>query len=181
MAEDWDALGSYLQEIVTSIKSDTNIDELDRFRKEFRKNVSFWMRSYVAAYLIRQNTKGQLRMPGKPAPPRPQNNMASSPAPSAPPTTSRDLKEPVSLFFGAGRSRRAGPRDVVSTLMQTGLVAKEEIGDIKILENYSFVDVERSKADALIASLESATHRGRPLKVNYAKKNEDAPPEIAAE
>ncbi len=149
MEEDGENLGLQLKEIVKKIQTGENIEELDQFRKVFRKNVSFWMRSYVAAYLFRQI----LRSGG------------SSPL-------VKKKIDPVSLFFGAGRSRRVGPRDVVHTLIQTGLALKEDIGEIKILENYSFVDVEKKIAEDLIKALDNSTFRGRPLKVNFAKKKE---------
>jgi len=48
-------------------------------------------------------------------------------------------------------------------------VPREDIGIIRILDNYSFVQVRDVKADEIIATLTGHKFRGRTLTVNYAK------------
>lgn len=161
-----DALGEPLKNLMETIKRDPDIQELDQYRKVFRKHIPFWMRAYVAAYLIRQmNREGRLNAP-----------TGGQADPTAPRTSTKNLKDPVSLFFGAGRSRRINAKEIVRILVEQAGVSRDAIGDIKVLENYSFIDVQKDAAPVVIQKLEGFTLRGRPVKLNYAKKKDEAPP-----
>ena len=48
---DLDQAANYLKDLVTKVKA--NPDELEALKKVFKKNVPLTMRSYVAAYLLR--------------------------------------------------------------------------------------------------------------------------------
>ena len=50
---------------------------------------------------------------------------------------------------------------------------RERIGDIKVLDNYSFVQLYIEDADKVIASLNQYNFRGRPLTVSYSRKKEE--------
>ena len=45
---------SVLKEVIEAIKTKENPEELNQYRRIFKKNVPLTMRSYVAAYLIKQ-------------------------------------------------------------------------------------------------------------------------------
>ena len=45
------------------------------------------------------------------------------------------------------------------------------IGNIKILDNYAFVNVDEKEADNVISILDNSEYRGRKLTVNFAKKD----------
>ncbi len=167
MQRSLDNLGDFFQNLLQAIKQDPNITELDQYRKVFRKHVPFWMRSYVAAYLIRNlNRDGRL-----------DDVLRQTGASGAGNRTAqRPLTDPVSIFFGAGRSRRTNPREIVKILLEHTGIDRSAIGEIKILENYSFIDVEKEAAPTVIQKLENFTLRGRPVKVNFAKKKEEGGP-----
>lgn len=161
-----DNLDEFFQNLLQSIKLDSNIAELDQYRKVFRKHVPFWMRSYAAAYLIRQlNREGRL-----------DDTVRTTPAATGNRPQPRTLAEPVSIFFGAGRSRRTNPREIVKILLEHAGIDRSAIGEIKILDNYSFIDVEKEVAPTVIQKLENFNLRGRPVKVNFAKKKEEGGP-----
>jgi len=46
---------------------------------------------------------------------------------------------------------------------------REDVGVIRILDNYSFIQVRDTKADEIIKTLTGIRFRGRTLSVNYAK------------
>jgi hypothetical protein len=73
------------------------------------------------------------------------------------------------LFISIGKNRRLFPREVITLIMSKCSVAREDIGVIRILDNYSFVQVKDTKADEIIATLTGLKFRGRTLTVNYAK------------
>jgi hypothetical protein len=52
-------------------------------------------------------------------------------------------------------------------------IPREDIGAIRILDNYSFIQVRDSAADAIIEALNGQTFRGRVLSVNYARARKD--------
>ena len=92
--------------------------------------------------------------------------------------------ESISIFMSIGRSRRVFPRDIISLLIQNADVSRERIGDIRILDNYSFVQVMTEDADNIIEKLNDLPYRGRNLSVSYSRKPEaedEAIPEIAPE
>ena len=83
--------------------------------------------------------------------------------------TSLPEEESKMLFISIGKNRRLFPREVITLIMSKCSVAREDIGVIRILDNYSFVQVKDTKADEIIATLTGLKFRGRTLTVNYAK------------
>ena len=73
------------------------------------------------------------------------------------------------LFFSIGKNRRLFPREIISLLMNKTSAAREDIGTIRILDNYSFIQVRDTKADEIINTITGQKFRGRTLTVNYAK------------
>lgn len=81
--------------------------------------------------------------------------------------------EASTLFFSAGRKRRVFPRDIVGFILKETQIDRNDIGDIRILDNFSFIQVRKSSADTLIGELNGTTFRGRSLTVSYAKPRPD--------
>lgn len=140
---DLPSLKIVVDELQRRLKEDEDPAELEAYRKAFKSLVPFFLRSYVAGYLLRQvASKGGIR-----------RKMTTT-----------------TLFMSIGKNRRVYPRDLVQLLFAAGQVSKADIGDIKILDNYSFVDVEESLAAGVISRLDGIQYRGRHLTVNFAKK-----------
>jgi len=78
-------------------------------------------------------------------------------------------EESKMLFISIGKNRRLFPREVITLIMSKSSAAREDIGVIRILDNYSFVQVRDTKADEIIETLTGLKFRGRTLTVNYAK------------
>jgi len=72
-----------------------------------------------------------------------------------------------------GRSRRVFPREILWIIITKAATPREDIGDIRIFDNYSFVQVRDSAAEKIIETLNGIKFRGRPLTVNYAKSSKD--------
>jgi RNA recognition motif-containing protein len=68
-----------------------------------------------------------------------------------------------------GRSRRVYPREILGLINAKTAVPREDIGAIRILDNYSFVQVRDTVAEKIIEALNGVNFRGRTLAVNYAK------------
>ena len=77
------------------------------------------------------------------------------------------------LFISIGKNRRLFPREIITLLVSKTSCAREDIGNIRILDNYSFIQVRDKKSDEIIAALTGLKFRGRTLTVNYAKPKEN--------
>ena len=144
--EDVQALQERLSTIIDEIKTSSDPEELNEVRRVFRKNVPFFMRAYVAAYLLKGGNGS------------PKKRKTSS--------------EMATLFVGIGKTRRVFPRDIIQLFSGVDGIEAPDIGEIKILENYSFVEVKKDKAEAAIAKLNGQEFRKRKLNVNYARRRD---------
>jgi hypothetical protein len=78
-------------------------------------------------------------------------------------------EESKRLFISIGKNRRLFPREVITLIMSRTQTTREDIGVIRILDNYSFVQVRDNRAEEIIAALNGVKFRGRTLAVNFAK------------
>ena len=170
-------VAAFLKEAVEAVKTEEDPDVLNAYRKIFRKNVPFTMRSYIAAYLIKEFESSSFSRS------KPYNRRSNSRFGersrgyfSDRPLTERPMLEPsesVSIFMSVGRSRRVFPRDIITLLIQNADISRERIGDIRILDNYSFVQVMNEDADKIIENLNDLPYRGKNLSVSYSRKPEE--------
>lgn len=79
----------------------------------------------------------------------------------------------VRLFISIGRGRRVFPREILGLIASKTSVSKDDIGAIRIFDNYSFIQVRTTAADEIIETLNGKTFRGRSLVVNYARTRKD--------
>lgn len=85
------------------------------------------------------------------------------------------LEDDVSttLFISIGRNRRVYPRDLIGLIMQNASIDRDHIGEIRVLDNYSFVQVITEDAEKIIEILNDLEYRGRKLAVSYSRKREE--------
>lgn len=169
-------ISTFLQEALEAVKTKESPEVLNAYRKIFRKNIPFTLRSYIAAYLIKEfesqsfaRSKSYTRRQNTRFSDRPRGYFSER-QPAERPTL--DPSESVSIFMSIGRSRRVFPRDIITLLIQNADISRERIGDIRILDNYSFVQVMSEDADSIIQKLNDFTYRGRNLLVSYSRKLE---------
>lgn len=169
-------ISTFLKEALEAVKTEEDPEVLNAYRKIFRKNVPFTLRSYIAAYLIKE-FESQSFSRSKPYNKRSNPRFSDRPRgyfserqPAERPML--DPSESVSIFMSIGRSRRVFPRDIITLLIQNADISRERIGDIRILDNYSFVQVMSEDADAIIQKLNDFPYRGRNLLVSYSRKPE---------
>ena len=184
-----------LDVILDRLHNDTDFALLKDYRKLYKKKIFLLRRSDVAAWLFMyydQRETPQLRNNKKPVGPdvkkgsvKDRFSIKDKPSaedlPSKENVFSRENKtsaafemtlgeeESKRLFISIGKNRRLFPRDIISLIMSKTSAAREDIGLIRILDNYSFVQVRDAKADEIIEMLTGLKFRGRTLTVNYAK------------
>ena len=170
--EDEEQLISSLKDLIEAIKTQENPEELNLYRRIFKKAVPLTMRSYVAAYLIKQAGIGGSRIYKKDN----RNGLGkgtfkqNSARPSRPKVILAE-EESTSLFIGVGRKRGIFPKDIITLLIQGAGISREHIGDIRILDNYCFVQV--MQAETIIEKLNNSYYRGKNLTVSHSRRPED--------
>ena len=184
---DLDQAANYLKDVVSKIKA--NPDELEALKKVFKKNVPLTMRSYVAAYLLRNaggaifrfnkfNEREDFHANREERFNRYERNEAQTEEAGETEAAPRERFTRVQIpaensevvFVSIGRNRRVYPRDLVGLFISVAGVEKERIGDIRVLANYSFVQLFKEDAEKAIAALNGHVYRGRPLSVSYSKQ-----------
>jgi hypothetical protein len=152
--------------VLEKIKTEVDLQTLYEYQSLFKKETSLFNRSKAAAYLLMLCDQGKtLRLTDyRPAKKEPRSDAQRYPMSD---------KESTRLFFSVGRSRRVFPREILGIINTKTAIPREDIGAIRILDNYSFVQVRSSVAEKIIEALNGMNFRGRPLTVNYAKSSKD--------
>ncbi len=174
-----------------------NVDTLHACRKLFRSRVPLHLRAYVAAALLLDQTSGGRASPvkgdkGKRQPERRertgggkqavrgetrnadqrgrQADQHKAPREPAPTRERRYRGEGVTLFVSAGRRQRFYARVALDTLFALPGVAEEHIGEVRTMDNYSFVTVDPAAEERILSGLNGRDFRGRALSANRARK-----------
>jgi hypothetical protein len=82
--------------------------------------------------------------------------------------------EAATLFVSAGRKRHFYPRHVLE-LLEEGGTPREKVGEIRLFDNYMFVQIAADAADEAISRLDGLEFKGRKLAVNHARKRDEEP------
>lgn len=171
-----------LKDAVSKVKTEEDPLVLNQYKKLFKKNVPFSLRMYVSAYLAKNASYGfRYRREHR------RDKFRSNEIPSRSFAASEEGEErarhrtvidealAATIFLSVGRNRRVFPRDLIHLVVQSGGIERERIGDIRVLDNYSFVQLFAEDADKVIAALNGVSYRGRPLQASYSRKKEDLP------
>jgi hypothetical protein len=128
-------------------------------------------------------------------PPAPRNQVPKKPGestrppkPAAERSEAPDRREPeirenryrgegVTLFVSAGRRQRFYARVAIKQLLETPGVNSEQIGDVRTMDNYSFIVVDPAVEDTVLATLNGFDFKGRILAANRARKKGEPAPE----
>ena len=189
---DMDQLAAFLKDAVEKVKTQENPDLLNDIRKVYKKNVPFTLRSYVAAYLTKQcgthfrprrefyndrknrdyrkdNQKVDFKQNKSVEETTSENTESRTPHPRV----QIDEALATTIFVGIGRNRRVYPRDLVGLLISVAGLERDRIGDIRVLANYSFVQLFTEDSDKAINALNGYEYRGRKLSVSYSRQKGD--------
>jgi hypothetical protein len=161
-----------IEVILDKLHNDTDFVLLKEYKKLFKKEISIFRHMDAAAWLFmyynnKENPNLQLVKKEKQVPSRPEETAASVSSPEVEVILSEE--ESKRLFISIGKNRRLYPRELITIISSKTSAVREDIGNIRILDNYSFVQVRDTKADEIINALNGVKIRGRTLTVNYAK------------
>lgn len=146
--------------------------ERDRDRKEFSRGEG----RYSSDRFEGRRSERSSRYDREPRQERPSAERSERPQrserPERAPRVQIDPAVADTVFISIGRNRRVYPRDLVGLLVSVSGLQRERIGDIRVLANYSFVQLFKEDCDKVISSLNDYDYRGRKLSVSYSKKGE---------
>lgn len=189
----------FLTNAVSKITTEEDIDTLLELVKLFKKNVPLSRRKYVIAYMLKESLK-HYHFFSKSNNRNGRNNdrsrdnrsfkndyKSNNRAEKSYTETDSSLEEEkvrtprvqidpdkaTSIFIGIGKNRRVYPRDLVGLLIAVAGLERDRIGDIKVLANYSFVQLYTEDAQTAIDKLNEYSYRGRKLAVSYSRQKSD--------
>ena len=204
-------LEEFLANATERVRTSENVDLLSDLNKLFKKNVPLTVRKYVIAYLLkealkhyhpygnrrdrferndknerneRNNRNRQERNFRQERTERPAETVETPAAEEERPRHPRvEIPEDqaTSIFISIGKNRRVYPRDLVGILIAIAGIDRERIGDIKVLANYSFVQLYTEDAQTAIDKLNGYDYRGRKLAVSYSRQKSETEEETAEE
>lgn len=195
-------VADFLESATDKVKTVENVDILSDLNKLFKKNVPLTVRKYVIAYMLKESLKhyhsfGNNRRDRNERNDRNRGrndfkNARTERTVEAAETTEQISEErphhprveipedqATSIFISIGKNRRVYPRDLVGILIAVGGIDRERIGDIKVLANYSFVQLYTEDAQTAIDKLNGYDYRGRKLAVSYSRQKSDVEDEAA--
>jgi hypothetical protein len=158
--------------LLENLKTGGDLQLISEYRSLFKKEVPLFRRSWAAAYLFSLCDQGARLRPEKKRPRKfgaPGKSFAGEKGGNGQSWQPLAEEESTRLFISAGRNRRVFPRELLGLIFAKTPVSREDIGTIRILDNYSFVQVRDTAADQIIEALNGQLFRGRPLAVNYAR------------
>ncbi len=184
---DMNSVAAFLQDSVEKVKTQENLDLLTELKKVFKKNVPLTLRNYVAAYLVKETVKhfhGAYRSRKNDYRDNKKTfrdrNVREQKIPENPaeerqprPRVQIDPELAATIFISIGRNRRVFPRDLVGLLVGGAGLDRDRIGDIRVLANYSFVQLFKEDAEKAISVLNGYDYRGRKLAVSYSRTKDD--------
>lgn len=166
-----------LKDAVVQVKTEEDPIVLNSYKKLFKKHVPLTLRTYVAAYLAKTMVQGSYKGSKKRRTDRKFDNPKKTRAKSnknevgeQSPRVVIDESLAATLFFSVGRNRGVYPRDLVGLVANTAVVGRERIGDIRVLDNYSFVQVYADDSQKIIDACNGTEYRNRKLTVSYSRK-----------
>ena len=196
-------IADYLANATDRVKTTENVDILSDLNKLFKKNVPLTVRKYVIAYMLKESLKhyhfsnhrhserndrnDRQDRSNRNRPDYRNIHTEEHAAPAAETAAEERPRHPrveipedqsSSIFINIGKNRRVYPRDLVGILIAVAGIDRDRIGDIKVLAQYSFVQLYSEDVQTAIDKLNGYDYRGRKLAVSYSKQkgSEEAVP-----
>ncbi len=186
-----------LEEAIEKVKSEEDPIAISEYKKLYKKHVPFTLRTYIAAFLAKEMasngfslSRNSRRSSSKSSrfdkSSRRDSNQEGFTRTRPDRTTSQrtereqtpfaritiDEDKATTIFIGMGRNRGVYARDIIGLITQRASIERERIGEIKVLDNYSFVQVYIEDAEGIISQINGTDYRNRKLAVSFAHKKE---------
>jgi hypothetical protein len=172
-----------VQKAVREVKTSADIEELTRLKKLFKQYTPFLLRNYAAAYLAREcfehsanpRVSSEERQDScRPTEKSAQRNESADRRFASPHRALIGKADSEVVYISVGRNNRCFVRDLIRLLMNIGGLPRERIGDIRLFDTYSFVQLYAEDAPRVIKTLDGYVYQRRSLVANIAHQREDA-------
>ncbi|MCQ2587707.1 MAG: DbpA RNA binding domain-containing protein [Treponema sp.] len=189
----------FLENALRRIETEEDIDTLTKMLKVFKKTIPLTRRKYLTAYMLKEalkhyhssftsrNSRNSNRKESKVRNTEAHEYKKEIKAKvveavetveteerARHPRVEIDPDKATSIFVSIGKNRRVYPRDLVGILIAVAGIDRDRIGDIKVLANYSFIQLYTEDAQTAIDKLNGYDYRGRKLAVSYSRQKGDA-------
>lgn len=164
-------LKNQIEQILHDIHNEEDPLELNEYKQFYKKHVPIWRRAYFTAYLLKYFS-GQGSGGGRRSSRRSNRQSSSGSGNGTGSGNSSSNGDTTSVFIGIGKNRRVFPRDLVALFTEVEGITGDDIGQIKILDNYSFMEIKEDRAKTAIDAVNGREFRGRKLNVNYARRKD---------
>lgn len=144
-----------IKNFVKNIVENEDPDLLNMYKTLFKKYTPLSKRGYMSAYLLKAACSGI-------APLKTAQKRSIDP-------------DKTTLFISVGKNRRVFPKDIARLFQSRLDLEPSDIGMIKVLESYSFMDIAKDHADRAIELLNGEEFKGRKITVNHARKRNGTP------
>ena len=200
---DEEKTAEFLETAVEKITTEEDIDTLVELLRLFKKYVPLTRRKYVIAFMLKEslkhfhgfgrfnrNARNNDRRSGRDFKNDYKSNYKTEYKATEAANTETEERQhhprveidpdkATSIFISIGKNRRVYPRDLVGLIVAVGGIDRERIGDIKVLANYSFVQLYTEDCQTVIDKLNGYDYRGRKLAVSFSRQKSDAEGEAA--
>ncbi|MGB2852585.1 MAG: DEAD/DEAH box helicase [Solirubrobacterales bacterium] len=123
-------------------------DEIDRIEREAKTSIGEW-------------ESPDERIEHAPRPKRRDHSVEKPSEPGNP--------EHAKLFINRGTGGGLEEEDIEFALIEGAVIPKESIRDIRVLERFSFVDLDTDHAEQVLERLNDTKLKGKQIRVEYAK------------
>jgi ATP-dependent RNA helicase DeaD len=124
--------------------------EVARIEKEARTRIGEW-------------ESPEERLEHAPPPRRREHELPAEPA------AARDGDARAKLFLNRGRRSGIAEEDIRWALVEGAVIPDESIGSIRVLERFSFVELDAPDAELALERLDGTKLKGRPIRLEYAR------------
>ena len=183
---DEEALKQKISEVMESINSCTDPDELESIKKIVKQNVPFTRRGYFAAAVLKMLMEKPQRKE------RPQKEIKSerfekksvekkTPSPSpAPIVENKEEKQPTrervipegakTLYLNVGKMKHLYAKNL-SILLQKELgITRDDIYSLRVHDKYSFITMSEENCNKAIEKINGMDINGRVAQINFSTK-----------
>ena len=183
---DEEALKQKISEVMESINSCTDPDELESIKKTVKQNVPFTRRGYFAAAVLKMLMEKPQRKE------RPQKEIKSerfekksvekkTPSPSpAPIVENKEEKQPTrervipegakTLYLNVGKMKHLYAKNL-SILLQKELgITRDDIFSLRVHDKYSFITMSEENCNKAIEKINGMDINGRVAQINFSTK-----------
>ena len=142
--------GWQIKKLLSEMKESGELNQLSEIKKLVKKNVPFLQRGFFTAYLLKKLGE-------------------SNGLPGFSENERGEQEKTQTVFINSGKNKGFFARDIARLILSSNAVDRRDIAGIKVLDNYSFVEISNGKAARVINALNNTQHKGKKIAASFAR------------